>query len=328
MIIKEFNNGWGDDVPLRFMESQWMRSYLDTYYRDSSRTVLINSVWYSNDYHDQVMRQLQSLQPDRIVILSLMDPAIVRPSWYDSLGCEVITVGYCPGEHEIDAWALICHEQFVVDPALDHTNITKPFLCYNRKPHQHRQRLFRALRDLDLLDRGVVTMGSGSDLPLRDISGDHETGSSMAPNAGPEQHGIVNDIMSLGPIQVWNQCLLNVVTETVYDVDREWFVSEKIYKPVLGQRPFLVHAPNAAQAWLDHVGLESYTRDFKDITDLDLNKPELHVEFIKILSEQPASYFQAKRLELTHKIQYNLQQFTQHAIKVKSKITKGIQCPI
>jgi hypothetical protein len=35
--------------------------------------------------------------------------------------------------------------------------------------------------------------------------------STLAPNGGPEQHGIANDIMSLGHPTNWNRHFINIV---------------------------------------------------------------------------------------------------------------------
>lgn len=323
MIIKTFDNGWGPGIPLRDFQEDLLAQYFIPVQLDAVPTVVINSTWYTREFHDLVMAELRQLKPRRILLTALLDPAIPRIDQYQDLDCAVHGVGYYRGNYEIDAWALIMHQHFDSSFVDDPTQIDTAFMCLNRKPHQHRVFLYNRLTELELTTQGIVSMG-GTQLLDNDIV----QGSRLAPNPGADQYGIVNDIMSLGPTANWHRCFLNIVTETVYDVDREWFVSEKIYKPVTGNRPFLVYAPNGAKSWLDHIGLQHYMDDFGDITDLDLEQPVNLPRFLKQLSAQPKSYFQKKYLDLQHKMLYNKHMLAQHVTATQFKITQGIQCPV
>jgi hypothetical protein len=150
----------------------------------------------------------------------------------------------------------------------------------------------------------------------------------LAPNSGPEHHGIANDIMSLGHSINWTRHFINIVTETQFDIKKTYFVSEKIYKPMLGSRPFLVYASDGAVAWLTERKFEPYVADFADITDLDLSLPHNIAPFLKILCGQPPTYWQAKYLALKDKIMYNKTHFTEYVKQQKLIVEKGIQCQI
>ena len=149
----------------------------------------------------------------------------------------------------------------------------------------------------------------------------------LAPNSDPGQYGIHNDIVSLGHLANWQRCFLNVVTETVYDINRNYFVSEKIYKPIIGCRPFLVYDPDGGRQWLEDRGFETYINDFNDITDLDLVIPGNMAPFLKALSQQHQSYFRKKFVDLKEKILYNKNQFRVLVDNNKNLTQKGIACP-
>jgi hypothetical protein len=323
MIVRDFNNGWGDDVELRAFEKSILQRYLRSWYQDDSQCVTISSTWYSQDYHDQVLLQLARDPPDKIALYSFLDPAIPRPEWFQEFDCEIHCIGYYPGPHAIDAWALIMDQYFQHQQSnCSGDGIDTPFLCYNRKPHWHRQRLIQQMAKQGCLDHGIVTMGDADGSPR--IHGTYLfTGSSIAPNAGVEQYGIPNDIMSLGPIELWDRCFLNVVTETVFDVDQIGFASEKIYKPIVGMKPFLVYAPNGARLWLDRVGIENFTQDFWDISDWNPADPEHLVLFLKDLIKQPKSYFQTKFLLLEEKIKFNHDRYQNYIKEQKQKVNQG-----
>lgn len=325
MIIKTFNNGWGNSVPLKQLEQEIVNQYLAT---DNSRTVLINSTWYTTDYHQQVLDQLRTLEFDQIVLVSMLDAAIPQPSWYAEFERPVLAVGYYPSKHAIDFWALTVDRYFEW-PAydlFDATAIDTAYMCLNRKPHWHRRRLYNQLVSLNIVDRGIVSMG-GNNAPAERVLPVDAGHCDLAPNAGREQNGINNDIMSLGHKTNWTRHMVNIVTETQFDIAQTHFVSEKIYKPILGCRPFLVYAQGATE-WLADRGFESYADDFQDITDLNLSNPNNIAEFLVVLSQQPRQYWQSKFVALKPKIMYNNSNFQKYVTSIKQQIAQGIQCQI
>jgi len=197
----------------------------------------------------------------------------------------------------------------------------------NRKPHWHRVRLYQQLESAGILEQGIVSLGGEGGQPVKLLNVDQGE-SDAAPNPGPEQYGISNDIFSLGHSSNWKRHFLNAVTETVFDINSNIFVSEKIFKPILGMKPFLIYDSDGAVSWLEHRGFVSYVDDFRDITDLDLRRPESMAPFLSVLCQQGSAYWQQKFLDLSDKISYNKQQFYRYVDQLKQKITKGIQCQI
>jgi hypothetical protein len=329
MIIKKFDNGWGSVWPLKQFEQSIVDDLLQYIAQDTSRTVVINSVWYSAEYHQQVLAWLRNNQLDRIVLVAMIDAAIPRSDWYAEFDCEVISVGYYPGDHSLDFCAVFV-DKFLNAPAMDQltdaSRIDTAYMCLNRKPHWHRQKLYNKLQSLDLLQHGMVSMGgSGTATRSLDIDTDHD---NLAPNASRDHYGIPNDIVSLGHVGNWQRHFVNIVTETFYDINRTGFVSEKIYKPVVGCRPFLVYDPDGGTQWLRDHGFESYVTDFRDITDLDLTDPENLADFLVVLCKQPPQYWQAKYLALQEKILYNKHHFTDYVQHQWIKIKQGIPCQV
>jgi hypothetical protein len=134
--------------------------------------------------------------------------------------------------------------------------------------------------------------------------------------------------MSLGHRDNWQRHFINIVTETQFDIQQTNFVSEKIYKPIVGMRPFLVYANDGAVAWLTERKFQPYVNDFADITDLDLSHPHNMAPFLKILCDQSLTYWQAKYLALKDKIMYNKIHFTEYVKQQNLIVEKGIQCQI
>jgi hypothetical protein len=330
MIVATFDYGWGPELQTKKLEAEILRSYLLPYQQDDSCTVIINSTWYGRKEHEHTMVRLHEIRPDRIVLVSMIDAANCWPSQFAELGAEVRCVGYYDPPDDIDYWAITVDRYFSAIQD-DFSAVDTAYMCLNRKPHRHRQALYDALISGNLLDRGIVSMGARSDgePAQRSLAVDVPVSTlALNPNAGTEQTGIVNDIMSLGHPDHWRRIFLNIVTETQFDIQHTGFVSEKIYKPILGMRPFLVYARDGAIAWLTQRGFEPYVHDFQDITDLDLSSYHNTVPFLQILCAQPPAYWQKRMVDLRPKLLYNRNRFDRYTQEIKDKIHKGISCQI
>jgi len=331
MILATFDNGWGPEWPAKQLEIKILDQYLEPLYQSNKKWVIINSTWYTDEFHLEVLCSLRKQQFDGIVLLSMLDAAIPQASAFSEFSCEIRKVGYYSGPDEIDYWAVLLDQYIDLTKYTDFSdvsNIDIAFMCLNRKPHWHRKHLYRQLESLKLLDLGLVSMGSNNqNLPTRVLPTDCGI-SELAPNAGIDQHGIANDIVSLGHPENWQRHFLNIVTETVYDIKQNYFVSEKIYKPIIGQRPFLVYSSDMAKSWLAQHGFLDYCDDFSDISDLDLKQPENIALFLQQLCAQDNKYFQHKMLALQDKILYNLHSFQHYVRQQHIKIKQGIQCQI
>jgi len=328
MIIKTFDNGWGNQFPLKQYERNIVDTMLTSIIADTSRTVLINSVWYTNKYHQQVLSWLRENNFDQIVLVAMIDAPIPNAGWYTEFCCLVHCVGYYPSEYSVDFWALFVDNflQTSDTDLFDDSLIDTPFMCLNRKPHWHRRKLYRSLEESGLLDKGIVSMGGGG-VAVRALDTDREH-DEFAPNATKDHYGIPNDIASLGHMTNWGRHLVNIVTETWYNINQTNFVSEKIYKPIVGCKPFLIYDADGAVRWLTKRGFEPYVNDFRDISDLDLSEPDNLAQFLVVLSGQPSSYWQQKFIDLKPKMLYNKNHFADYVKQQKLIVEKGITCPV
>ena len=329
MLIKTFDQGWGQEYPLKQYEQDVVASLVAPFVDSDQRVVMINSVWYTGDMHEQVMSWLRENDWDQIVLIAMLDAAIPYPDRYAEFGRPVTGIGYYPGAGQVDFCALFV-DHFLQTPdqniLLNADTIDTAYMCLNRKPHWHRQRLYNRLNTLDLISKGIVSMGGdGQAVVALAQDRDYDT---LAPNATRDHYGIPNDIVSLGHEGNWVRHLVNIVTETFYDINRTGFVSEKIYKPIVGCRPFLVYDPDGGTQWLRERGFETYTQDFQDISDLDLALPHNMPEFLRVLCEQTPVYWQKKFVDLQEKILYNKAHFADYVKQQQSIVKQGIPCPI
>ena len=327
MIIKCFDNGWGHQYQWKKIEIQVVNQLLAECMHDQSRTVVINSVWYTQDFHQEVMSWLRTNSWDRIVLVAMLDAAIPRPDWYSEFDRPVIPLGYYAGPNQIDLFALLLVDSIdlsLYGDLLDASDIDIPFICLNRKPHWHRKKLFAQLQHHGLQDHGVVSMGADHDQAVTSVPGVNLS-ENLAPNSSAQYHGIPNDIASLGPPEIWRRCFFNVVTETVWDINSTGFVSEKIFKPIVGMRPFVVYDPDGGGRWLRDRGFETYENDFQDISDHNPSNPDQIVLFLRDLCWQDKKYHQHKFSDLSDKINHNRDVFGSYVRNQYKIIDRGLR---
>lgn len=324
MIMHRHDYGWGPEWPIKQIEQEIIDQYLSPLARSDQKIVLINSTWYGQERHDSTLKWLQANAWDILMLISMIDDCIPHDSWFAEFNRPVVTIGSCRGPHHISLWAEVSARY--IQPYREYA-IDLPFMCLNRKPHWHRKALYQQLSAVGLLDQGLVSLGSSDGSRAVRAVSETVVANDLAPNGSHHHYGIANDIVSLGDLDNWRRHFLNIVTETVFDVDAKYFVSEKIFKPMLGARPFLVYARGGAQQWLHDQGFESYVEDFQDISDLDLSNADNIVPFLTMLCDQGLRYWQHKYLDLMPKIQYNLARFHAFVAEQRQHILQGIICP-
>ena len=291
MILQTFDIGWDSNLETKKFEQEILSPLLTMLSNSEKKVVVINSTWYTNDYHNIVLDYLHSITVDYIILISLLDFAIPTDAWFKKIPAEVIKIGYYLGKGEIDYWALFLDQYFTSQSTIESVHVDQPFMCLNRKPHEHRIRLYQQLQQHNLNTCGLVSMGSTDGVAIQSLDSDTSF-SILAPNSDLNHYGIPNDIATLGNLKNWNRSFLSIITETVYNINQQHFVSEKIYKPILGMRPFLVYATDCGYKWLNDRGFEPYHYDFADISDLDLTVPDNIVPFLAILCQQGSGYWQ------------------------------------
>ena len=328
MILRTFDIGWGNDFKTKKFEQELLSAFLKKLSDSTKTAIVVYSTWYTDEYHQEIISYLKTNSVDYIVLISMLDFAITRSNRYQGIDSQVIEIGYYHGPGEIDYWALFLDRYFLSPNIIDLCRIDlvdKPFMCLNRKPHPHRVELYQQLKELNIHTAGIVSLGGEFGTAAQAVDSD-DCSQDLAPNSGNDQYGIPNDIETLGNMQNWNRTFLNVVTETVFEINENYFVSEKIYKPILGLRPFLVYANDGAERWLADRGFANYLDDFGDISDLDLRDPKNIAPFLEILCKQPRQYWQKKLVDLNQKIIYNKAHFYNYVDNLKLKAQKGILC--
>lgn len=144
-------------------------------------------------------------------------------------------------------------------------NIT-PYICYQNKPHEHRQLLTYKLQQENLLDKGIVTLNKYDDQDFlypgltrltvpEYISRNYYLDSKSQLTDPIDQKQIP---YSLGELRYWQNSFLNVVSETFPNDGGTPFISEKTVKPILGLRPFIINGNYRIERTLNQRGIEHH----------------------------------------------------------------------
>jgi len=256
----------------------------------SDNVVLIHDNWCFR-YIDEIEKFLQDNSTKHVIILSGFDPPQLlshvnalesHPAGYTQVGNTADNEFYFSYWLEFARFYL---PRYTVN--LQQPDIHKLFLSLNKKPHDHRIKLVKALYNANLQDFGYLTLGNvgnadcnstdamGLPLPLT-LSEDlfDENNQNEIPNN-------FDSYIFLGNDKYWKESFVNIVTET--RVGNHPFFSEKILKPILSYKPFIVIGPNSLHSWYSEWGIDT----FEDILGIDyssvnnLNQTENLDEYYK-----------------------------------------------
>jgi len=303
------------------------------FFGKASDGAIVNCTWGSNtvdeSFHSkysQVNYLVDSNKISKILFFNLVDdfdtawqPIIEK--CYTSLGeGNVKLIGHSPWKNNLNFqfWALAANRFFTKYSRkdLELQNTKHYFLCYNRKPHEHRVELYNKLKNKNLLRKGIFTLGDENH--KKSISFDKNSYSGMMdafkvnPNAS---YAIPNDLMSLGNMKIWNTSFLNIVTETNYQTGGMPFLTEKTFKPIIGMRPFLILGPNGTVDWLHNNGFKTFNRDFK-LSGQDLSIDDI----VKAIKEAPIKNMNKKLLK---KLNHNRRRFFEFCSEEEKRIGIG-----
>lgn len=127
----------------------------------------------------------------------------------------------------------------------------KVFLSYNYQPHEHRVKLIKHMQDRGLENFGYL---STYHKQLGVVAG-HEVG--------------------LGDLVYWQSHFLNIVNETTFRQHPELVVGEKIFKPILGLRPFIINGSPRFYDILESWGIDIFD-DLFPVDDMRQPAPSLN----------------------------------------------------
>ena len=269
------------------------------------KNLLINTTWFgpgfanNNDNWTQVEAMIANGDSyDNLFLLSVIDPMYLLDHEVEKIqtGLHIqhtYYIGmYADSKFEWNFHSFITAQKSpaYTEEEVSPTVFDKAFLLYQRKPRPHRLELTKRLIKENLLERGIVTLGSndnhdydwteGDEIPIV-LTIDDNPANYKHNGKHDEFGGIPNDLVTLGRLDIWQTCLLNVVSETEFDSWKPRFITEKMWKPIIGLRPFLIHGQTSIYQWLRNNGFKTFNHHWSHI-DVETN-PDVHATTVEVL---------------------------------------------
>lgn len=296
--------------------------------------LVINPTFIDLGDSPELLRFCMDQRPDRVFVGSTTDPLSFTESviyqWFPDLEMPA-KFGYFDGEYNFDFWALACG-RFFKNYSESDLQLVSPkylFVNYNRKPHYHRQSIARALAHAGLDREGVLTLGKYPnqeyDFDIHKTLG--ETDEEYQEHGSGDVNGSVgipNDIYSLGREEIWQNHLVNVVSETEFSYKRQVFVSEKTWKPVIGMRPFMMNADPRVYSWLEARGFDTFqdlwpTAPLSDNVDAVVESIITNLKWLSSFTDdEKTAWFQS----IWPRLQHNRRRFFEYVAEQEEKVSK------
>jgi hypothetical protein len=219
---------------------------------------------------------------DNVFLCSTVDvPTNPKIPFFNNQNLNVYQIGNVIDnkfeKYRFDFWAISVNDLFETytetDLRIDFNNL-KYFLCYQNKPHDHRQLFVYKILNLNIQDKGILTLQKFHDQDflypnLKSITIDENVDRlyffdpmQLIPSQTEIDRGIP---YSLGDVNIWKQCFLNVVSETVNNSSSILIVSEKTWKPILGMRPFVINGNREILNYLDKNNFYTFEEYWPDV---------------------------------------------------------------
>jgi len=312
----------------------------------NERNLLINTTWFGPQFSNvnQEWQKIEKIfqkgeQYDNLFLLSLIDPLYLMERDVKKI-CDNLSIKqtykigmFLNTEYEYNFHAIVgdhlmpkYKEEDVILRTYD-----KDYLCYQRKPRAWRVDFTELVRQNDLLSTGVITLGAKSENDW-----DWSEGRTWEPITLDESHapykddgqnnpehygGIPNDLATVGNLDVWNKCFLYVSSETVFDPSEPLFANERIWKPMIGLRPFVIQGNTDTYKWLEGHGFRTFNKFWPHI-DVDTNHRVLEniIDVLLFLKSRPAKEKIAMYNEMLSDLRHNKQRFYEFSKEQKHRM--------
>lgn len=292
-LIEGFPNDWITSP----LEKKIAAINYNRFFANDTKGIIVNCTWgdtTENNFFDTKYVQVETLVSSgkitKILFFNFVDEfdeawqPIIQNCTKKLGKANVKVIGHSPWKNDLNFqfWPLALNRYFTQysETCMKLEKIKHRFLCYNRKPHEHRVKLYKSLKNKNLLKHGVFTLGNNNHKDSISFKKNDFSGMNNAFKVDTdESYAIPNDLMSLGNLRIWNESFLNIVTETNYRTHGYPFLTEKTFKPIIGMRPFLILGPIGTIDWLHNNGFKTFNRDF-NLPNHDLSVDEI-VKVIK-----------------------------------------------
>ena len=314
-----------------------LRSAIDL---DSRRVLILSPILFTKqknnpDRFHSILADISRYKPEAIVLLNWPEPhwitehsnileSIIKP-----LGVPYYLMGYHkhPQSTFFDFWAMcFAHylPKYTDSELLPDARPSKLFLNHNRSNRNHRRELYDKLDQAGLIEFGHISLHDHQSPKL--IAELLPTGPELWPKRSDTEDNplfnVPNDPYTLGDLQIWRDHVLTIVSDGWWvekpDPLGAVFLTEKVYKPIVGLRPFLFNGSYDNLEALKQQGFDI----FEDVFEFQLsdfaNKEQAHKVIVsnieqlsKLTPEQLLEWYQ----QLMPRLLANKQHFANYVSK-------------
>jgi hypothetical protein len=312
----------------------------------NERNLLINTTWFGPQFKDtndewQKVEKLfeDNVKFDNLFLLSMIDPLYLMDNHISEMCVKLgIKNTYRIGmflntQYEYNFHAIVGDHLM---PKYDNDQVrlktyNKDFLCYQRKPRTWRVDFANLVRKHNLLDNGIMTLGAktkddfdwseGRTWEPMTLDESHEPYKKDGQDDPTHYGGIPNDLVTIGNLDVWNQCFLYISSETVFNHWEPLFVNERIWKTMIGLRPYIIQGNPKTYKWLRKNGFRTFNQYWPHV-DLEhsLEILEDHISVLKFLNSISDEEKMAMYQDMLPDLIYNKQRFYEFSKEQKHKM--------
>ena len=312
----------------------------------NERNLLINTTWFgpqfkdTNDEWQKVEKIFASGESyDNLFVLSLIDPLYLMDQdlqlIIDKLSIKkTYMIGmFLNTQYEYNFHAIVGDHLMpkYKDEDVMLKEYDKDFLCYQRKPRVWRVDFADLARKNDLLDNGIMTLGAkteddydwseGRTWEPMTLDESHEPYKDDGQNNPTDYGGIPNDLVTVGSLDVWNKCFLYISSETAFNQWEPLFVNERIWKTMIGLRPFVIQGNPDTYKWLEGHGFKTFNHYWPHVKMED-SKTVLDdiIQVLKFLDTKSAEEKMAMYNDMLPALKHNKQRFYEFSREQQHKM--------
>lgn len=304
----------------------------------TAENLIINTTWFGPQFDNGQYKKLNKFEHiDNLFFITLVDEIMLTHDQIENIrkkfNASLFLIGNYDSPYEVSFISTVIPDYFkdYNDADLLIKDIKYLYLCYNRKPREHRVKLVKQLIDYDLVRHGLVTLGKNDKLYSKveyapsfllgeqpdDFANEGNWGMAMS-------YGIPHDIHSLGNMDIWQNHFLNIISETTFNPWDHTFVTEKTWKPIIGLRPFIINGSSKLYLWLRNRGFRTFEKYFNNILIEDIPEYEVHNSIMKVV-QHLASLDKHKLMNMYNDmlpdLMYNRTRFLEFSKEQKIKLT-------
>ena len=310
----------------------------------TERNLLINTTWFGPQFNNGEWDKIEQLfqeqaKFDNLFLLSVIDPLYLMEKNISEM-CIKFGIkktykigGFADSKYEWNFHAIVGDHLM---PKYNNSdvqlkNYDKDYLCYQRKPRTWRVDFTNLVIKHGLIDNGIITLGAktkndydwseGRTWQPITLDESHDPYKKDGRNSPELYGGIPNDLVTIGSLDVWNKCFLYISSETVFNHWEPVFVNERIWKPIVGLRPFIIQGNPKTYNWLEQNGFKTFNQywsQFRLPYSLDVLND--HIKVLKYLQGQTKENKMAMYQDMLPDLIYNKQRFYEFSKEQKHKM--------